>query len=233
LDRVTSQAAFVTPCVCRSEAGRPEIILSSTYHGISGVDVATGKVNWELDKVIRGRVDAATGTTNRQPEPLFKERCVASPIVADGLVFASEGGGSAGVKAVAVRPGSKAKSLPPTLAYEIAKPIPLVPTPLAKDGRLYLWADNGMVTCARVATGEILWREKVEGSFYSSPLCVNNRIYCVAKNGDVVVLAAADKFQLLGRTPLGEKCYATPAIAGGVMYLRTYSQLLSLGGKKP
>ena len=233
LDRVSTQAAYVTPCLYQSPGGRPEIILASTYHGVTGVDVATGTVNWELDTVLRDRVDTATGITNRESEPLFRERCISSPIVADGLVFASEGRGSTGLKTVAVRPGSKAQGTPPSLAYEITKPTPLVPTPLAKDGRLYLWADNGRVTCARVATGAILWREKVEGSFYSSPVCVNDRLYCVTRDGDVVILAAADKFQILGRVPLGEQCFATPAIAGGVMYLRTYSRLLSLGGRKP
>ena len=42
----------------------------------------------------------------------------------------------------------------------------------------------------------------------------------VAKNGQVVVVAAGDKFEVLGRVPLGELSYATPAVAGGVMYLR-------------
>jgi hypothetical protein len=233
LDRTTTQAAYVTPCVYRPENGGEEIILASTAHGVTGVDAATGKVDWELDKVERAHVDADTGTTNRQIKPLFTERCVSSPIVADGLVFASEGRGSTGLRTVAVRPGSKAKATPPALVYEITKYTPLVPTPLAKDGRVYLWADNGMVTCAQVATGEILWREKVEGSFYSSPVCVNNRLYCVAKNGEVVILGAGDKFQPLGRVPLGEKCYATPAIAGGVIYMRTYSQLVSVGGRRP
>jgi outer membrane protein assembly factor BamB len=46
-----------------------------------------------------------------------------------------------------------------------------------------------------------------------------------------LVLAAADKFEILGRVALGENSFATPAIAGGIMYLRTYSQLFSLGGK--
>ena len=43
---------------------------------------------------------------------------------------------------------------------------------------------------------------------------------------------AADKFELLARVPLGESSYATPAVADGVMYLRTHSRLFSLGGKK-
>lgn len=231
LDRITSQAAYITPCWRETASGHKEIILASTVHGVTGVDAATGQVKWELDKVLRDRVDSATGTTNRELEKVFRERCVSSPIVADDLVIASEGRGSSGVRTVAVKPGSKENNTAASLAYEISKPIPLVPTPLAKDGRLYLWADNGTVTCVRVATGELVWREKVEGAFYSSPVCVNNRLYCAAKNGDIVVLAAADKFETLGRVALGEKCFATPAVAGGIMYWRTYSQLFAIGGK--
>lgn len=230
-ERTTSQAAYITPCWRDTASGHKEIILASTIHGVTGVDAATGEVNWELDQVVREKVDSATGTTKRELENVFRERCISSPIVAAGLVIASEGRGAAGVRTVAVKPGSKANGTAASLAYEIAKPVPLVPTPLAKDGRLYLWADNGTVTCVRATTGELVWREKVEGSFYSSPVWVNNRLYCAAKNGDIVVVAAADKFEILGRVALGEKCFATPAIAGGIMYWRTYSQLFSVGGK--
>ena len=37
--------------------------------------------------------------------------------------------------------------------------------------------------------------------------------------------------KLLVSTQLDEKCYAGPAVAGGVMYIRTTSKLYSLGGK--
>jgi hypothetical protein len=57
------------------------------------------------------------------------------------------------------------------------------------------------------------------------------RIYNISAKGEMVVLAAADKYELLARNNLGEKCYATPAVAGGRMYLRTWSHLMSLGGK--
>jgi len=107
-----------------------------------------------------------------------------------------------------------------------------VPTPLVKDDLLFLWADDGQVTCVHVATGEQIWRERVGGSFYGSPVCVNDRLYCISKKGDVVVLAASDEFQLLARVPLGELSYATPAVSNGVMYLKTYSHLISLRGKK-
>ncbi|MAN37460.1 MAG: serine/threonine protein kinase, partial [Opitutae bacterium] len=45
----------------------------------------------------------------------------------------------------------------------------------------------------------------------------------------VVVLAASKKFEVLARMELDEKTFATPAVANGVMYLRTQSRLYSVG----
>ena len=84
----------------------------------------------------------------------------------------------------------------------------------------------------RVSTGEMVWRERVGGAYYASPIWVARRLYNVSKKGEVVVLAAEDKFQVLSRVPLGESSYATPAVGGGVMYLRTSSHLFSLGGPR-
>ena len=100
---------------------------------------------------------------------------------------------------------------------------------MVKDGLAFLWTDGGVVTCIDAATGKVHWRERIEGDFYSSPLWIEGRVYGISKRGEVVVLAASKEFKELGRTDLGEKTFATPAIVNGVMYLRTQSRLLSLG----
>ncbi|MCF7847297.1 MAG: hypothetical protein K9M45_00495 [Kiritimatiellales bacterium] len=51
------------------------------------------------------------------------------------------------------------------------------------------------------------------------------------QTGDVVVLRASDKYELLAIKPLGEKSYATAAIADDTIYFRTVSHLISVGGK--
>jgi len=214
VERRTKLSAYSTPCVSNSVDGRPELIFPSTAHGITAVDAATGKVNWEMPG-------------------LFSDRCVGSPVVAPGLVIAGFGNGSAGTRWVGVRPGSREKGIEPKLAFDLKRPVPLVPTPLVKDGRLFLWGDEGIVACLNAATGESIWRERLGASFYGSPVWVGGRLYCISKNGEVFVIAASDKFELLARVPLGEPGFATPAVADGVMYLRTRSQLFSLGGKRP
>jgi hypothetical protein len=72
----------------------------------------------------------------------------------------------------------------------------------------------------------------VPGSYYGSPVCVGGRLYGVSRAGDVVVLAASERFRLLARNQLGEGSHSTPAVAGGRMYVRTFSHLLSVGGRK-
>ena len=210
-ERRTGLAAYSTPCVYTPDGGQPELIFTSTAHGVTAVDPRTGNVNWEVGDV-------------------FKDRCVGSPVFAPGLVLAGYGYGTRGTLYVAVRPGSREKGVAAAVAYELAKPVPLVPTPIVKDGRLFFWHDDGMVACLKVSTGEGVWRERAGGSFYGSPVWVNGRLYCIARNGDVVVLAASDTFEALARVPLGSQCFTTPAVAGGVMYLRTVSHLYSLGG---
>ena len=95
----------------------------------------------------------------------------------------------------------------------------------------YRWGDSGVVTCIVSATGKVVWRERVGGSYYGSPVWVDGSLYCVDRRGMVAVIAAGKTYRLHAKVPLGEPSFATPAVAGGVMYLRTETRLLSLGGK--
>jgi len=62
-------------------------------------------------------------------------------------------------------------------------------------------------------------------------VCVDGRLFCVSKTGEVVVVPATDRFEVLARNPLGELTHSTPAIAGGRMYIHTSRHLVSVGGK--
>ena len=47
------------------------------------------------------------------------------------------------------------------------------------------------------------------------------------KDGEVICLSASDTFKDLGHSPLDDKCYATPAIAGDRLIIRTASHLMA------
>jgi len=208
VDRRSELAGYATPCIRRS-GGRTEVVFSSTAHGITAVDLKSGLISWEIDKI-------------------WDNRTVSSPQLFGDLVFGSFGKGLSGQRLVAVRP-EKPGSRKGELVYDIKRSVPLVPSFVVKDGLLYLWTDSGIVTCVDAATGKQHWRERVGGEFYSSPIWIEGRLYCISKYGQIVVLAASKKFEVLARMELDEKTFATPAVANGVMYLRTQSRLYSVG----
>jgi outer membrane protein assembly factor BamB len=212
-ERNNSEISYSTPCVYSAKNDEPQLIFTSWAHGISGVDPHTGTVIWEYQSALPARV-------------------VSSPVIAGDLIIGTCGKGGAGKQLSAVRAGSGDNSKKPELIYTtIRKSAPYVPTPLAKDGLLFTYHDQGDISCLRLETGEVLWCEKPVGKFYGSPVWVDGLLYCIDRKGDVVVLKAAPEYELLATNPLGEGSQATPAISDGVMYLRTYSHLISIGNQ--
>ena len=213
--RDNSQISYSTPCVYSPEGRKPQLIFSSRAHGITGIEPATGRIIWELPTVLPGRI-------------------VSSPIIAEteGIIIATCGKGGAGIQLAAVRPGYRDNPERAKVIYtRRGNYAPYVPTPLAKDGLVFMFNDSGEVSCMRLETGEALWCEKPGGRFYGSPVWVNGLIYCINRAGEVLVIKAAPTYELVGIYPLGEPSQATPAVAGGRMYLRTYEHLISMGGK--
>ena len=140
----------------------------------------------------------------------------------------SFGRGLAGRRFVTVRP-EEPGSTRGELVYDVTKSVPLVPGFIVNDALPILWTDRSVVTCLDAATGNVHWLERVDGDFYSSLLWIEGRPYGISKRGEVVVLEAGETFAELGRGDLGEKTFATPAVADGVMYLRTQTRLFALG----
>lgn len=211
-DRRSQKASYSTPCFFQPPGGKPQLILTSWAYGISSLDPVDGKSNWDL--------------------PVFEKRTVGSPLVADGLIIAGCGEGGGGKRFVAVTPGEPSRGIEPKLAYEFQGSLPYVPVPVAYGKLIFLWSDSGVVTCCDLPTGQVRWRERVGGKYFSSPVRVADRLYCPSRDGEMVVLAAAPEYKLLAKVPLGEGSHATPAIADGIMYIRTFSHLMALGGNR-
>ena len=199
-----------TPVVFHPASGGDSVVFCSRAEGMAGLDPRTGKVLWQLPT-------------------LFDLRTIGSPCVGNGIIYASCGESANGHQLAAVRPADVADAAP-EIVWKTETETPYVPTPLVKGDMLYTWSDRGMVKCAHAATGEVVWQEHVPGSYFSSPICAGSTLFNVSKKGEVVAVATGDKFELLGQTPLNEKCHSTPAVAGGRMYVRTYTHLYCIKG---
>jgi outer membrane protein assembly factor BamB len=207
-----SKVAYSTPCLYAPPGRGAELIFTNWEYGISGHDPASGKMLWQCDVFDKSHIETSIG----------------SPVIAGDLVLGMSGWLGHGEQVVAVKVEEQDGEPRAREVYRLDRSAPLCTTPLVKDELLFLWSDEGIVTCADAQTGELHWRNRVGGTYYSSPIAVGDCVYNVSADGDVVVLAANREFRELARRPLGEASHATPAVAGGVMYLRTFSQLFAL-----
>ena len=156
------------------------------------------------------------------------ESTIGSPIIAGDLVLGGSGYLSVHQEVIAVRPALSTGRRNVEQVYALDRGAPLCTTPLAVGKLLFLWSDEGIVTCADIRTGKPHWQKRIGGTYYASPICAGEHVYNISADGDVVVLAATDKYQLVARNPLGEPSHSTAAVANGMLYLRTFSKLFAL-----
>ena len=195
---------YVTPIIRETESGK-EAIFVSTDNGFFSLDTKTGKRRWFLDCA-------------------FEHRVVASPVVSGDFIFASCGGGGGGKDSIVIKaaPGTTKA----TEAYRLSKQLPYVPTGIGTEGRFYLINDGGIGLCHDAATGERLWRERVLGKCFSSPILIGDLIYAFGRDGDYHIYRAGETFESVAKGDLGAGIHATPIVAHGRLIVRTDEELL-------
>lgn len=131
----------------------------------------------------------------------------------------------------AIRPGAAGDARPSHIAWEIRRGIPETPSLLHFRGRLYLLRDGGLLTCLHAPTGNELFRERIgaAGQYVASPIAAGDKVLAASVRGVVTVIEAGDKLKVLASNDLGEKIFATPAVAGNIIYLRTVDHLYAFG----
>ncbi len=114
------------------------------------------------------------------------------------------------------------------LLWKNARSLPNVPSPLVYRGALYTLKEGGILASYDLKTGEILKQGRLGGAlgaYYASPVAADGKIYAASEDGKVAVIRAGGQWELLAVNALDDGSRATPAIAGGRLYVRTYSAL--------
>jgi outer membrane protein assembly factor BamB len=109
-----------------------------------------------------------------------------------------------------------------------------MPTPLVYKGALYVLGNNGLFDAYDLKTGKELYRQRLEpvgSGFSASPVAADGKIYLSNEDGEMLVIAAGEKFSLLSTNSMGELLMATPAMSEGVMYVRSAESLFAVGRK--
>jgi len=135
--------------------------------------------------------------------------------------------------AMAVKPGGRGDITQTHVAWKVTRGLPYVASPLLYQGRLYMFKNGGMLSSLDAKTGNAFYSQErinAPGNYYSSPIAADGRIYVASLAGKLTVIkAGGDKPEILHQADFGERVYASPALAGDHLYLRTRTKLYAFG----
>jgi outer membrane protein assembly factor BamB len=216
---------------------------------VAGLDKHTGRNRWKSERsrdinwvspllVRRGDqaevvFQSASELTAYDPETgqrrwSYKARglnTIPSPAATDDLILTAGGKGL-----LALKPGAGDK--PTEVAWQSSKLQAGAASPLVYRGRVYTVTQQGILNCADVANGKVLWTERLDGAFWASPVAGDGKVYLVNEQGATFVVQASDAPRILGKNALEETILGTPAIAGGAIFLRSDQYLYCIAEKK-
>lgn len=133
---------------------------------------------------------------------------------------------------LAIKLGGQGDMSSSNVKWQYRRSIPQLPSPLIYKNVLYMLNDGGKITTFRPDTGEVIQQGRLKGAgshFYSSPVAADNKIYIISLRGKISVLKPGGSLGVLALNDLKEKCYATPAVAEGKLYIRTEKTLYCFG----
>ncbi len=204
-----------TPSIHVSE-GKAQIVVNGFQH-IGGYDARTGRELWRM----KGGGDIPVPT----------------PVIYGDLAFITGAHGSlAPVYAVKLSARGdisleENQTSNEHVAWGWLRDGSYMSTPLVYNGYLYNCRWNGVFCCYEARTGKPLYQRRLGGgtsAFTSSPVAADGKIYVTSEDGDVYIIKAGSKYEMLAKNSLDGICLTTPAISEGTLFFRTKDHLLAV-----
>ena len=87
---------------------------------------------------------------------------------------------------------------------------------------------SGIATCLDVETGCVLWRKRFGGSYYSSVVAGDGKVFFTSLEGKTTVVAIGQGYDELAENTIGERCSSSQAIANGRLFIRGEKHLFCI-----
>ena len=144
------------------------------------------------------------------------------PIFANDLVYFTTG---IEKRLLAVDPSGSGDVTDTHIVWSHRKGSPEIPSPLIVDDLLYMVNEGGVVTCLDAKNGETVWKGRVSGNYWASPLYADGKIYFFNMDGSVPVISVGRTFNLLATNRFDTEFVASGAVAGNKLILRSLTHL--------
>jgi outer membrane protein assembly factor BamB len=204
VDRGSGRVSHSTPIVVGGPRG-DELIVNSSAR-IDAYDPANGQLLWHA------------GGERQTPIP--------SAVFHDGTIFLSRGYRNSDI--LALRAGGRGDVSVSHLRWRLPSGGSYVPSIVHYQGLLYMTNEIGVVTCAAADNGSPVWKERLGGIFFASPVAADGKIYLLSETGEMFVLRAGRKAEVLAKNDLSERFLASPAISAGMIFLRSDGTIFAI-----
>jgi outer membrane protein assembly factor BamB len=159
-------------------------------------------------------------------------RAVSSPLVTPDLIVVPSC--KRGVT-VAIDPSAAAGRIEPGSTGEkwrLPKDTPDVPSPILVGDLVYIVGEDGKLYCYESVTGKSVYTQAITNMRHrSSPLFADGMLYLVGREGVTVVVKPGREYEQVAKNTLPDTFAASPAVAGGRIYLRGFNNLWAIGAK--
>jgi outer membrane protein assembly factor BamB len=198
---------YATPQIAMV-GGKPQLVISGGDY-VTGHDLDTGRELWRI------------GGFNPTNNPA--NRTIASSLVIGGHVFTPS---TRGRPFIAFRAGGSGNITGKTGLWKNDLGAD-VPTPTTDGKYIYVLRDNGALNCLEALTGKVVYEgQRTEpGTYSSSPLLADGKIYCVSEEGTTTVVKAGPAFEILAVNKLDSHTLASPVAVGNQIFIRTADYL--------
>ena len=202
--------SFSTPLVFEAE-GRVQLVVPGPQWLVA-YEPETGHEIWRVND-LKGESGA--------PRPVYGQ----------GLVYFSTGVINGRPQLWAVRVNGQGDVTQTHVAWKLTTQLGFMPSPLLVGRELYLLNDDGFVSCVDALSGNLLGKYRAGGSYAASPVHAGGHIYCFSREGKTVVLQANKDLALLAENQLDGPVFASPALVGFAIFVRTDSHLYRLSAE--
>jgi len=103
--------------------------------------------------------------------------------------------------------------------------------PFSVGDYFFIVSDGGIASCFEAKSGKQMWQERLTGDHHASLVSANGLIYFLSDRGVTTVVEAKPEFKKVAENPIGEACFASPALSDGQIFLRGDHSLFCISAK--
>ncbi len=191
------EASWASPLVFNTQGEKPLCLLQSAARA-TVVELASGRIVWEKE-----------GRGNPIPSSALSGNRLFIPL--DGLTVVEFDSESGDIQEL----------------YNSTKLAAGSQSNIVHAGRIYVFGRGGIVTCAAADSGEEIWKTRVGGQHWTTPLLAGNHLYFFTQDGTVSVMNVAGEFaddndRVVHTADFADEVFlGSPAAAAGCLFMRS------------